>query len=209
MPESMQACDETILSLNYSSGYSTMVLDTLIGAYDLQEARMRNKRNKQKGIETSNQLKKAKAVTAKYHFNEFGYKIGKTALEKKKQVWKDQQKKLLKARKKEEAKYVALKRKYDHIMNLNLDDEKLSGNQLEVLFNFKRRKTDKSFSSCKKKELPQLWKEWKPRCDEPPEYDNEVVYSVARATVGATVEAVLLSEDDDIDKESDINVEVI
>ena len=112
-----------------------MVLDTLIGADDLQEARMRNKVNKQKGVETSNQLKKAKAVTAMYHFNEFGCKIDKTTLEKKREVWQAQQEKLLKASKKEEAKCVALKRKYDYNMNLNLNDEKLSGNQLKVLLN--------------------------------------------------------------------------
>ena len=50
MPESTQACDKTVMSLNYSSGNSAMVLDTLIGAYDLQEARMRNKINKQKAF---------------------------------------------------------------------------------------------------------------------------------------------------------------
>ena len=48
IPESIQVCDKTFLSLNYSSGNSTMVLDTLIGAYDLQEARTRNKVIKQK-----------------------------------------------------------------------------------------------------------------------------------------------------------------
>ena len=60
-----------------------MVLDTLIAAYDLQEARMRNTINKQKGIETSKQLKQEKAVTTMYHFQEFGCTIGKTALQKK------------------------------------------------------------------------------------------------------------------------------
>ena len=46
-----------------------MALDALVEANDHQEDRMRNKVNKQKGIETSNQLKAAKAVTAVYHFN--------------------------------------------------------------------------------------------------------------------------------------------
>ena len=78
--------DNTILSLNYSSGNSAIGLDTLIRAYDLQEARMRNKKIKEKGIETSNQLKQAKAVTTMYHFNQFGCKIGKTALQKKQEM---------------------------------------------------------------------------------------------------------------------------
>ena len=74
----------------------------MLGAYDLQKARMRNKTNKDKGID-------------------------------------------------------ALKRKYDDIMNLKLDDDKLSGNPWKVLLNSKKQKPDKSLSSLKKKELLQLW----------------------------------------------------
>ena len=95
-------------------------------------------------------------------------------------------------------------------MDLKLDDDKLSGNQLKVLLNFKKQKTDKGFSSLKKKELLQLWKEWKPRCDQPHEYENTMVYSVAGVTVGSTVDAEVLSDgDDDIENEIDINVEII
>ncbi len=207
MPESRtQACDKTIMSLNYSSGNSAMVLDTLIGAYDLQEARMRNKISKQKGAESSNQLMKAKAITAMYHFNKFGCKIGKTALQKKQELWQAQQEKLLKARKKEEAKYVALKRKCDNIMDLKLDDDKLSGNHLKALLNLKKWKIDKGFSSLKKKELLQLWKKWKPRCDEPHEFENTIVYSVAGATVSTTFDAEVLSDYNAIDPEIDMNV---
>ena len=36
------------------------------------------------GIEASNTYEKAKAVTAMFHFKEYGCKIGKTVLEKKK-----------------------------------------------------------------------------------------------------------------------------
>lgn len=67
----------SIISLNYSSGNSAMVLETLIGAQDLNEARERNKRNKTMGIEASDTYKKAKAVTAMFHFKEYGCKIGK------------------------------------------------------------------------------------------------------------------------------------
>ena len=85
-----------------STEFSLTSDTTMLGAYDLQKARMRNKTNKDKGID-------------------------------------------------------ALKRKYDDIMNLKLDDDKLSGNPWKVLLNSKKQKPDKSLSSLKKKELLQLW----------------------------------------------------
>ena len=94
-----------VISLNYSSGNSAMVLETLVGTQDLNEARERNKKNKQKGSDASDKYKTAKAVTAMYYFNEFGCKIGKTALDKKRELQEIQQRKLLKARKKEERSY--------------------------------------------------------------------------------------------------------
>ena len=45
-----------------------MVLETQIGAQDLNEAREMNKRNKEKGSDVSNKYKEAKAVMAMYHF---------------------------------------------------------------------------------------------------------------------------------------------
>ena len=179
--------DHTILSLNYTSGQSSMVLDTLVVSYDLQEARMRNKRNKEKGIETSKNLDQAKALTAMYHFTKFGCKIGKSACQKKKELFEIQQKKVLEARKNEEAQYMDKKRNYDAIMVLYINDEKLSRDQLKSLLNFKKWKADKGFSSTKKKELLQLWKEWKVRLDTQPEYDNNIIESVAEVSHDATL----------------------
>ena len=114
-------------------------------------------------------------------------KIGKSALQKKKELFEIQQKKILEARKKEEAKYMDNKRKYDAIMVLNIDDEKLSGNQLKSLLDFKKWKADKGFSSMKKKELLQLWKEWKAKLATQPEYDNNIVESVAEVSHDTTL----------------------
>ena len=95
-------------------------------------------------------------------------------------------------------------------MDLKLSDEKLSGNQLRVLLGFKKQKTDKGFSSLKKKELLQLWKEWKPRLDMPPEYDNIMVHSVSGATVDtSTVAAEVVPPDDKNDEDININIEAI
>ena len=63
---------ERIISLNYSSGNSAMVLETLVGAQDLHQARERNRSLKEQGGVVANTYEKAKAVTAMYHFNSFG-----------------------------------------------------------------------------------------------------------------------------------------
>ena len=171
-----------LLSLNYSSGNSAMVLETLIGAQDLLEARDRNKKNKEMGEKVADTYKRAKAVTAMYHFNEYGCKIGKTALQKKKELQQIQHEKVVAARKKEEAAYMERKRKYDEVVNLQIvDDRKLTAAQLRSLLNMKKRKNDRPISSMKKVELLYLWTEWKHRPNEPPQYENELVESVNEA----------------------------
>ena len=114
-----------------------------------------------------------------YHFNEFGCKIGKTALDKKRELQEIQQRKLLKARKKEEKSYYEKRRKYDEVMKLNIaNDEKLTGAHLRTLLNMKKRKTDTSISALKKKDMLLLWREWKGRPLESPQFENEFVHSV-------------------------------
>ena len=123
-----------------------------------------------------------------YFFNEFGCKIGKTALQKKQELFQIQQQKVLAARKKEEQVYIEKKRKYDEVMNLNIDDDnKLTGVQLRALLNMKKRKTDKPISSLKKQDMLLLWKEWKARPLEAPEYTNELVQSVNEASQPTTI----------------------
>ncbi len=100
-----------------------MVLETLFGAQDLLETRDRNKKNKEMGEKVADTYKRAKAVTAMFHFNEYGCKIGKTALQKKKELQQIQHEKVIAARKKEEAAYVEKKRIYDDVINLQIDDD--------------------------------------------------------------------------------------
>ena len=83
-----------------------MVLETLIGHHDINEARERNKKHKEDGLKITNTYKKAKALTVMYHFNLFSCKIGKTALEKKREIQRTRHEKTLAARKKEEATYL-------------------------------------------------------------------------------------------------------
>ena len=74
------------------------------------------KRKKEKGIEASNKYKQAKAVTAMFHFQNFSRKIGKTALDKKREMQQAQKLKILEAMKKEETAYNEKKRRYDDVM---------------------------------------------------------------------------------------------
>jgi len=181
---------QKIVSLNYSSGNSAMVLETLVAAQDLHEARERNKRNKERGGKVAETHQKAKAVTAIYFFNQFGCKVGKTALQKKRELFDIQQQKVLAARKKEEQAYAEKQRKYDEVMSLSVDDDnKLTGAQLRALLNMKKRKTDSPISSLRKKDMLLLWKEWKARPSEGPEYTHELVESVNEATQASTISA--------------------
>ena len=76
-------------------------------------------------------MDQAKAVTAMYHFNTFGCRVGKSALEIKKELQDIQKKKLIDARMKEERAYNDRKAKYEEVMMLNIEDDKLSAAQLE------------------------------------------------------------------------------
>ena len=95
-----------------------------------------------------------------YFFNEFGCKVGKTALQKKRELFDIQQQKVLAARKKEEQLYPEKKHKYDEVMSLSIDnDNKLTGAQLQALLNMKKWKTDSPISSLRKKDMLLSWKE--------------------------------------------------
>ena len=75
-------------------------------------------------------------------------------------------------------------------MSLSIDnDNKLTGAQLRALLNMKKRKTDSPISSLRKKDMLLVWKEWKARPLEGPEYTNELVESVNEATQASTVSA--------------------
>ena len=178
---------QKVIALNYSSGNSAMVLDTIVAETDLREARERNRLKKIEGQTITSKLNDVKSVTAMYHFNELGCKIGKDALEKKKEIFDIQQAKLLEARKKEEYDFRQKQAKYDEVMALKLPDEKLTGAQLKILLSMKKRKTDQPIHALKKAELQQLWKEWQWRPNEAPTFQNEIVNSITEATVDDTI----------------------
>ena len=131
------------------------------------------------GNDIEHKLDAVKTVTAMFHFNNLGCVIGKDALQKKQHIVAIQQSKILQARKKEESVFQEKKLKYEEIVALNLSDDKLKNDQLKTLLAYKKRKLDKPFSGLNKKNLLQLWKEWKNRIEEPPTFENSIVQSVA------------------------------
>ena len=178
---------QKVTALNYTSGNSAIVLDTIVAEKDLMEARERNRLKKMEGNDIKNKLAAVKTVTAMFHFNNLGCVIGKDALQKKQHIVAIQQSKILQARKKEESVFQEKKLKYEEIVALNLSDDKLKNDQLKTLLAYKKRKLDKPFSGLNKKNLLQLWKEWKNRIEEPPTFENSIVQSVALATVDETI----------------------
>ena len=181
---------QKVISLNYSSGNSAMVLDTIVAENDLREARERNRIKKQEGEDMMSKLNDVKSVTAMYHFNQLGCKIGMDALDKKKEIFKMQQAKLLEARKKEEHDFRQKETKYNQVMALKLSDDKLTAAQLKILLTMKKRKSDSPFHSLKKAELQQLWKEWQWRQNVVPAYENNLVASITEVTAADTITEV-------------------
>ena len=185
-PTRYNAAGKDIIQLNYSSGNSGMALDCLVHSNDIMESRERNKLNKEQGEQMKSNFEKAKSVTAMYHFNSYGCKIGKDALQIKKELHENEKRKQLEARRKEEREYFQKKEKYEEIIKRDIPDDKLSAAQLKVLLNWKKRKNDDPISKLKKDAMLTLWQEWKARWDQPPTFTNDMVLSVTERTEDTT-----------------------
>ena len=73
---------QKVIALNYTSGNSTMILDTYIAEKDLREARERNRLKKLEGQKLKSKLEEVKIISAMCHFNCLGCQIGMDALQK-------------------------------------------------------------------------------------------------------------------------------
>ena len=149
-----------VLQLNYSSGNSAMVLETYIAEKDLREARERNRIKKMEGDEMMKKFDDVKAVTAMYHFNEFGCSVGTDALKKKQLIQRINEKKQQDQLKKDQNEFEIKRFKYDQVVEQNIPDENLNGVQLKTLLALLKRKSDKiSISKLNKVKLLELWME--------------------------------------------------
>ena len=179
-----------------------MVLQTLVADEDLRESRERNRLSKLKGNTLAEKYENAKAVTAMYHFNNFGCAVGMNALQKKREIDQLNNAKVYESHQKQRHDFEAKKKKYDEVIAMNIDDEKLNVTQSKILLMMKKRKTDKAFSSLKKNELLNLWKEWKGRVIEEPTFSNAVTNSATNVPMRNTEDnndtSVLVINTDDV-----------
>ena len=177
-----------------------MLLETLIAHEDIQEARERNRRKKEKGEEMKKVYTEAKSLTAMYHFNEHGCKVRMDALQKKRHLQSIQDDKVREALKKDVEAWERKKDKFEKVMEKNVPEDKLTGEQLKVLLTFKRQPQDKPFHSLWKKELVKLWKEWKHRPNiEKPTSDEAMVMSITAASLDTTVTMEIESDIEEIE----------
>ena len=95
---------------------------------------------KQRGNTLAEKYEAAKAVTAMYHFNNFGCAVGKDALQKKREIDQLHNAKMNEIHEKQRQDFEEKKRKYDEIIAMNIDDEKLNVTQLKILLTIKNAK---------------------------------------------------------------------
>ena len=172
--------------MNFQSGHSQRVLESLVHHHDLNQARESIRANKAQGDLMKKKSIEIKKLTAMYNFKHIGCRIGKDSLQLKQLLSKEkeereQKKRLDKERKeadkkrkssintfnrlrKEKEKFENRKRKYEDIISLNIPDDKLSNKHLTDLINFKKSKDDTFIiSKMKKAELKPLWTQLKDR----------------------------------------------
>ena len=150
--------------MNFQSGHSQRVLESLVHHHDLNQAWESIRANKAQGDAMKKKSFEIKKFTAMYNFKNIGCRIGKDSLQLKQLLSKEKEereekKKSDKERKeadkkrrnyintfnrirKEKEKFETRKRKYEEIISLNIPDDKLSKRQLSDLINFKKSKDD-------------------------------------------------------------------
>ena len=149
-------------SHNFKAGMSKLVLEYLVHHDDLAAARKTIQANKEAGNALQEKTKDLKRLTVMFDFKNIGCRIGKDSLELRKmmienkikeeeEIQNKKDEKMLEKKKKidaemlqkvekEKMKLVAMKRKYDEVMALNLPHDKLSAKHFSTFISFKKRK---------------------------------------------------------------------
>ena len=190
--------------LNYSTGRSAAVIESLLHDVDLQKVREVNKLKAQKGKATKEKLENAKKLTAMLNFNTIGCRVGDDSLKVRLKIVQKKKEEENQVQRKKDKIMMERKRKFDELQaqieSKNLPIEKLSMSQLKTLCSFKKRKGDISISKLKRDELLPLWLSWKDR----PEVVEEAAVVVPSVPVPVPVAEVV--DDSEMITESDDNV---
>ena len=157
--------------LNFTSGRSALVAQTLLHEADLLKAREANKEKVRQGKDAQAKLEKAKKLTAMLNFNHISCEVGKDTLELRLKMAEKKRAEEMEVINRKNKRVSDRKGKFDELMakiiNTDLPLEKLSTAQLKTLCAHKKRETDTvSISKLKRNELLSLWISWKDRIDE-------------------------------------------
>ena len=115
------------MTLDYSRGNCAMVLGAYVAEKYLMESKERNRLKKAEGYKMVKTMSDVKSVTTMYHFNELGCAVDMDVLERKREVKKIHQKKIIDLRNKQEIEYAKKKESYGNLLSLNIKDDKLTG----------------------------------------------------------------------------------
>ena len=144
--------------LNFSSGRSAAVIETLLHNSDLKKAREENKKKLEKGKELQVKTDEVRKITAMFNFNMIGCEVGQDSLAIRMRMASKKKEEDDKQQQKKHTKRIQQKEKFDKIMSMNLPFE------LKVLCSYKKMKSDKVYiSKLKRSELLPLWLSWKDR----------------------------------------------
>ena len=153
--------------LNFSTGRSAAVIESLLHDADLQKVREVNKKKADKGKDAKVKLEDAKKLTAMLNFNTIGCRVGDDSLKVRMKIAQKKKEEANHAQQKRDQKMNERKRNFDkvksQIENNNVPTEKLSLSQLKILCSYKKRKGDITISKLKRDELLPLWLSWKDR----------------------------------------------
>ena len=176
--------------LNYSSGRSAAVIETLLHDADLRKIREINKRKADEGKAAQEKLDAAKKLTAMLNFNTIGCRVGDDSLKVRMKIAQKKKDEENQLQQKKDMIMIQRKRKFDELQTQietkNLPIEKLSMSQLKTLCSYKKRKGDISISKLKRDELLPLWLLWKDR----PEAIEEAAVSVPAPSVPVPSKAI-------------------
>ena len=167
-------------SLNFSSGTSLFCLTSIVNEQQLMQARERIKRDKEEGSDAVSTLNQSKKLTAGVCYKHDVVRLGKSVFEVCKEKINNRNNELREKIQKEERDYVELKRKADTLIASNPNIETLSNKDLNVILRSLKRKEDKKLPT-KKKEMIQLYNEWKDR------KERRFDYSVIKLNITGTI----------------------
>ena len=173
--------------LNFSSGRSAAIAQTLLHEADLLRAREANRKKAQQGKEAEKKLQEAKKLTAMLNFNHLSCEVGADSLKLRLEMAEKRKEEEMQVQNRKKNKADERKRKFDEINKKlthdNLPLDKLSTAQLKILCSHKKISSDKvCITRLKRSELIPLWLSWKDRVEQPDETSVIAVTSPVEET---------------------------